>query len=86
MRFTSCKNERKIQKTKSNILSSHCLHLIKESRINVYTEEVNFSHIILFNGETKIKKPFLIFEAKQIEVRKNSLKVFVKFDYKQGFI
>ncbi len=42
--------------------------------------------IILFNDKTKIKKPFLISEAKQIEVRKNSFKVFVKFDRKQGFI
>ncbi len=65
---------------------SHCLNLIRKSRINVYAEEVNFSDIILFNDETKIKKPFLIFEAKQIEVRKNSLKVFVKFDHKQDFI
>ncbi len=42
--------------------------------------------IILFNDKTKIKNPFLISEAKQIEVRKNSFKVFVKFDRKQGFI
>ncbi len=40
----------------------------------------------MFNDETKTNKPFLISEAKQIEVRKNSLKVFVKFNHKQGFI
>jgi hypothetical protein len=85
MRFTSCKNQRKIQKRKVIYSPSHCLNLIKKSRIIVY-REVNFSEIVLFNDETKIKKPFLISEAKQIEARKNSLKVFVKFDHKQGFI
>ncbi len=48
------KMSEKFKKEKVIYCPSHCLNLIKESRINVYTEEVNFSDIILFNGETKI--------------------------------
>jgi len=44
----------------------HCLDLIKNCRKNNYVEEVRFSDIVLFNDESKNKKPFTLKNLKAI--------------------
>ncbi len=48
-------------------------------------KEVRFSDIVLFNDESKNKKPFFLRDLKQYEVRKIFLKSFVKFSHTEPF-